>query len=53
MRYSTKNKILSGTALIATGLLATAAIAQEVTIAFAADELGATSYNPITSSNLN
>ena len=53
MRYSTKKNFLSGTALIATGFLATAALAQEVTIAFSADELGATSYNPITSSNLN
>jgi len=53
MRYSIKQKFLTGAALIATGFLTTAAVAQEVTIAFSADELGATSYNPITSSNLN
>ena len=54
MRYTTKTKLLSGTALIAAGFLtAQAAMAQEVTIAFSADELGATSYNPVTSSNLN
>ncbi len=53
MRYSTKTKLLSGTALIAAGFLSSAAMAQDVTIAFSADELGATSYNPVTSSNLN
>lgn len=53
MRYSTKKIFLSGTALFATGFLMSTAVAQEVTIAFSADELGATSYNPITSSNLN
>lgn len=53
MRYSTRRKFLSGTALVATGFMATATLAQEVTIAFSADELGATSYNPITSSKLN
>lgn len=53
MRYATKTKILSGAALLAAGFLSTAAFAQEATIAFSADELGATSYNPITSSNLN
>lgn len=53
MRYATKTKLLSGTALIAAGFLSTAALAQDVTIAFSADELGSTSYNPVTSSNLN
>ena len=53
MRYATKTKLLSGTALIAAGFLSSAAMAQDVTIAFSADELGATSYNPVTSSNLN
>jgi peptide/nickel transport system substrate-binding protein len=53
MRYATKTKPLSGTALIAAGFLSTAALAQDVTIAFSADELGSTSYNPVTSSNLN
>ena len=53
MRYETKTKILSGTALIAAGFLSTSAIAQEATIAFSSGELGATSYNPVTSSNLN
>jgi peptide/nickel transport system substrate-binding protein len=53
MRYATKTKLLSGTALIAAGFLSTAAMAQEAVIAFASGELGATSYNPVTSSNLN
>ncbi len=53
MRYATKTMLLSGTALIAAGFLATAALAQEATIAFSSGELGATSYNPVTSSNLN
>ncbi|NOX39704.1 MAG: ABC transporter substrate-binding protein [Alphaproteobacteria bacterium] len=53
MRYATKFKFLSGAALLAAGFLATAAMAQEATIAFSADELGSTSYNPVTSSNLN
>lgn len=53
MRYSTKTRLLSGSALVASGFLASAAIAQDVTIAFPADELGSTSYNPVTSSNLN
>lgn len=53
MRYATKTKLLSGTALLAVGFLSSAVLAQDVTIAFAADELGATSYNPVTSSNLN
>ncbi len=53
MRYATKAKLLSGTALIAAGFLSTAALAQDVTIAFSAGELGSTSYNPVTSSNLN
>lgn len=53
MRHATKTKLLSGTALIATGFLSTAAFSQQATIAFASGELGATSYNPVTSSNLN
>ncbi|KLN59058.1 4-phytase [Kiloniella spongiae] len=53
MRYVTKTKFLSGTALIAAGFLSCAAMAQDVSIAFSSDELGATSYNPVTSSNLN
>jgi peptide/nickel transport system substrate-binding protein len=54
MRYSTKTQLLTGSAIVAAGLaFASPAFAQEVTIAFPAGELGATSYNPITSSNLN
>jgi peptide/nickel transport system substrate-binding protein len=53
MRYATKTKLLSGTALIAAGFLSNAVFAQEAIIAFSSDELGATSYNPVTSSNLN
>jgi len=53
MRHATKTKFLTGAALLAAGFLATAAMAQEATIAFSADELGSTSYNPVTSSNLN
>jgi len=53
MRYATKTKLMSGTALIAAGFLSGAVMAQEVTIAFSSGELGATSYNPVTSSNLN
>ena len=44
-------RLFSGTALLA--LAATAATAQEVVIAFDAGELGATSYDPVTASNLN
>ncbi len=53
MRYSLKSKLLAGSALLFAGFLASAAMAQEATIAFSADELGATSYNPVTASNLN
>ncbi|NSX53767.1 ABC transporter substrate-binding protein [Parasulfitobacter algicola] len=53
MHYATKSRLLSATALIAAGLISTTAFAQEATIAFASGELGATSYNPVTSSNLN
>lgn len=54
MRYASRTLLLSGSAIVAAGLLfSPAAAAQEATIAFAAGELGATSYNPITSSNLN
>jgi peptide/nickel transport system substrate-binding protein len=54
MRYSTKFKLLAGSALVTAAFLSTnAAIAQEMTIAFASNELGATSYDPIRSSNLN
>ena len=53
MRISNKKLFLSGAALFASGFLTTGLHAQEVTIAFSADELGATSYNPITASNLN
>lgn len=53
MRYSKKTKFLTGAALVASAFLSNATFAQEITIAFSADELGATSYNPITASNLN
>ena len=53
MRYTIKSRLLAGTALIAAGFLSNAVLAQEVTIAFSAGELGATSYNPVTSNNLN
>jgi peptide/nickel transport system substrate-binding protein len=53
MRYSTKNRLLSGSALVTAAFLATGAIAQEATIAFPSGELGATSYDPIRSSKLN
>lgn len=54
MRYSTKTQLLRGSAIVAAGLLfATPSFAQEITIAFDSGELGATSYNPVTSSNLN
>jgi peptide/nickel transport system substrate-binding protein len=53
MRYETKTKLLSGTALLAAGFLSTSAMAQDITIAFESGELGSTSYNPVTSSNLN
>lgn len=54
MRISIKTRILSGSALVATGfLLTSAAVGQEITIALPAGELGTTSYNPVTSSSLN
>lgn len=53
MRYATKTRLLSGTAILAASFFANAAMAQDIIIAFSADELGATSYNPVTSSNLN
>lgn len=54
MRYSTKTQLLRGSAIVAAGLLfASPALAQEITIAFEAGELGATSYNPATSNNVN
>lgn len=53
MRYAIKSRLLSGTALIAAGFLSSAALAQDITIAFESGELGSTSYNPVTSSNLN
>ncbi len=53
MRYSTKNRLLSGSAIVTAAFLATGAIAQEAIIAFSSGELGATSYDPIRSSNLN
>ncbi|MFC3324709.1 hypothetical protein [Mesorhizobium cantuariense] len=56
MRTMTK-AFLSGSALLSAGLFMTslpsAAMAQEATFALPAGELGATSYNPVTSSNLN
>ena len=56
MNIMTKAFLLSGSALASAGLLMTlssAAMAQEATFVLPAGELGATSYNPITSSNLN
>ncbi|CTQ48559.1 ABC transporter substrate-binding protein [Jannaschia donghaensis] len=55
MRHQTMTKLLSGTALVAalTAFVASSAFAQEAVIAFDAGELGATSYDPVTSSNLN
>ncbi|MBL4811024.1 MAG: ABC transporter substrate-binding protein [Rhodobacteraceae bacterium] len=53
MPNRTKISLFSGTALLAASFMSTAALAQDITIAFSSDELGATSYNPITSSNLN
>ncbi len=51
MRSATLTTLMAGTAFAAA--LATAATAQEAVIAFDAGELGATSYDPVTSSNLN
>ncbi len=53
MRYSTMSKLFSGSAIVTAAFLATGAFAQEAVIAFAGDELGATSYDPIRSSILN
>jgi peptide/nickel transport system substrate-binding protein len=54
MRYSTKSKLLSGSAIVAAGfLLSSAAMAQDISVAFAATELGATAYNPVAASTLN
>ncbi|MFN3228157.1 MAG: ABC transporter substrate-binding protein, partial [Hyphomicrobiales bacterium] len=54
MRYSTKTQLLTGSAIVAAGLLVSSpAYAQDITIALSAGELGATSYNPITANNLN
>ena len=53
MLHSNKKHLFTGAALIASGFMSTGTLAQEISIAFAADELGATSYNPITASNLN
>ncbi len=53
MSCATKTKLLSGTALLTAGFLSTAALAQQAAIALASGELGATSYIPVTSSNLN
>ncbi|SHH34708.1 ABC transporter substrate-binding protein [Marivita hallyeonensis] len=54
MRYSTKTQLLTGSAIVAAGFLfSTNAVAQDVTIAFSASELGATAYNPVAASNLN
>lgn len=54
MRYSTKTQLLTGSAIVAAGLLFSApALAQDITIALPAGELGTTSYNPITANNLN
>jgi peptide/nickel transport system substrate-binding protein len=54
MRYATKTLLLSGSAIVAAGLLfSQAALAKDLTIVFAAGESGATSYNPVTASNLN
>ncbi|MGB3555285.1 MAG: ABC transporter substrate-binding protein [Jannaschia sp.] len=51
MQIATLTRLLSGTALLA--VLSVPAMAQEAVIAFDAGELGATSYDPVTSSNLN
>lgn len=54
MRYSTKTQLLSGSAIVAAGLLfSAAAMAQDVSVAFSASELGATAYNPVAASTLN
>lgn len=53
MGYMTRNRLLSGAAFISACFLSSIAFAQTATIAFSADELGATSYDPIRASNLN
>lgn len=54
MRYTTKTRLLSGSAIVAAGVLsAVAAMAQDVTVAIPAAELGATAYNPVAASKLN
>ncbi|MEX1663427.1 ABC transporter substrate-binding protein [Thioclava sp. 15-R06ZXC-3] len=54
MRYTLKALLLSGLTIFTAGfLLAGAVQAQEVTIALPPGELGATTYNPVTASNLN
>lgn len=54
MRYSTKTQLLTGSAIVAAGFLcATAAMSQNVSVAFSASELGATAYNPVAASTLN
>jgi peptide/nickel transport system substrate-binding protein len=57
MRYMAKTLLLFGSALMSAGWLAitppSAAFAQEANIVLPAGELGATSYNPVTSTNLN
>lgn len=53
MDIANKIKILSATTLIVAASFASSVIAEEVSIALSAGELGATSYNPVTSSSLN
>ena len=53
MHSATNKTCLYGAALLAGVLHSSPGWTQEITIAFAADELGSTSYNPVTSSNLN
>lgn len=54
MRYSTKTRLLTGSAIVSAAFLLSAPVmAQDVTVAFSATELGATAYNPVASSTLN
>ncbi len=54
MRHANKKQLLSGSVLITASLMAASAVsAQEATIAFATNELGVTSYNPVTATLLN
>lgn len=53
MRHATRSRLLAGSALVSAAMLGGSALAQEATIAFATNELGATSYDPIRASNLN